>query len=219
MKRSDLFRYLLWGAVAWTADANRRHYHMQTTWLPHLLTNTASLLLPDAVRLLLPRKRARNEVEEVLIKVVRDNDDYVAYVTPLAVGYLLSHPRFNIYKGAWADLKVAGFGLDAIPHSLTALALTALVTDSLEVAADVNDDPTWFGRLLDWCGRHAGLFSLGVLAALTFIWEYGEYRIHNLEMAERGDVAQINMQWSAKDTQQDILANLLGWALAILLRR
>ncbi len=218
LSNRDLLRYGLWGVMAATAEANRRHYHMRTTWLPHLLTNTLSLLLPDALRLLFGRRRPRNAVEAVLFRMARDNDDYVVYVAPLAAGYILSHPRFNIYKGDWAELRLAGFGLDSIPHTATAMALSALVQDSLQVVADV-DDNTIFSRVLDTAARHSALASLGVLGVLTFIWEYGEYRVHIAEMAERGSAELINMQWSAADTRKDVMSNLLGWLLAALTRR
>jgi len=219
LRNRDLFRYGLWAVLAATADANRRHYHMATTWLPHLLTNTLSLLLPDALRRLFGRRRPRNAVEAVMFRMARDNEDYVLYVAPLAAGYILSHPRFNIYKGDWAELRLMGFGLDSIPHSATAMALSALVQDSLSVVADVDDEGTLLSRALDTAARHSALVSLGVLGALTFIWEYGEYRIHKAEMAERGSAELINMQWSAADTRKDILSNLLGWLLAALTRR
>ena len=219
MRNRDLTRYGLWAVLAATADANRRHYHMATTWLPHLLTNTLSLLLPDALRRLFGRRRPRNAVEAVMFRMARDNEDYVLYVAPLAAGYILSHPRFNIYKGDWAELRLMGFGLDSIPHSATAMALSALVQDSLSVVADVDDEGTLISRALDTAARHSALVSLGVLGVLTFIWEYGEYRIHKAEMAERGSAELINMQWSAADTRKDILSNLLGWLLAALTRR
>lgn len=219
LNNRDLLRYGLWGLLAYTADANRRYYHMTTTWLPHLLTNTLSLLLPDALRRLFGRRPARNAVEAVLFRMARDNDDYVLYVAPLAAGYILSHPRFNIYKGDWAELRLMGFGLDSIPHSATAAALSALVQDSLNVVAEVDDESTVFSRALDTAARHAPLVSLGVLGALTAIWEYGEYRIHKAELAERGSAERINMQWSAADTRKDIVSNLLGWLLAVVMRR
>lgn len=213
-----MLRYGLWGLVAYTADANRRHYNMRTTWLPHLATNTLSLLLPDALRLLFRRKRPSNVIEAVMFRMARDNEDYVFYVAPLAAGYILSHPNFNIYKGDWAELELAGFGLDSIPHSGTAMALSALVQDSLEVVADY-DDGTIFSKLLDKAAQHSALVSLGVLGLLTFIWEYGEYRIHQQEMAQRGSAELINMQWSAADTRKDVLSNFIGWLLATLIKR
>lgn len=218
MNRFDLMRYALWGAVALTANANRRYYHMTTTWLPHLLTNSLSLLLPDALRLIMPR-RPQNDIEEVIDAMARDNDDYVAYVTPLAMGYILSHPSFNIYKGDLAEIRVAGFGLDAIPHSATALALTALVCDTLETADEADSANAVLRGLFRWGRDNQTLISFAVLAGLTTFWEYGEYRIHRKELAERGDVTQINMQWSAEDTQHDILSNLIGWTLATLVRK
>lgn len=218
MKTRDLFRWALFGLVAFTADSNRRYYGMQTTWLPHLLTNTLSLLLPDALRLLFQRKHPRNAVEAIMYRMARDNEDYVLYVAPLAAGYILSHPRFNIYKGDWAELRMAGFGLDSIPHTATAMGLSALVQDSLDVVADVEEG-TAFGRVLDVAAQNAPLVSLGVLGVVTFIWEYGEYRIHKLEMAERGSADLINMQWSAADTRKDIVSNFIGWVLANIARR
>src|SRR5690606_10609374 len=77
LKTRDLFRWALFGLVAFTADSNRRYYGMQTTWLPHLLTNTLSLLLPDALRLLFQRKHPRNAVEAIMYRMARDNEDYV----------------------------------------------------------------------------------------------------------------------------------------------
>src|SRR5262245_16309354 len=109
---------------------------MRTTWLPHLLTNTITLLFPDLVRMLFRDSRVRQSVpassesiveearqitQNVLLIMVRDNPQYVTYMIPLAAGYILSHPRWNIYKGDWANIRIAGFGLDALPHSLTAL--------------------------------------------------------------------------------------------------
>lgn len=218
MNTRDLSRYALWLAVALTADANRRHYHMQTTWLPHLLTNSLSLLLPDALRLILPHRKPRNEIEQIMIRMARDNDDYVLYVAPLAAGYILSHPRFNIYKGDWAEIRMGGFGLDALPHTATATAATLLAYDSVRVAAEADKSNSLIGRLLDWGQAHPALFSFAALAALTAFWEYGEYRVHKLELAQRGDMKLINMQWSVEDTRRDVLSNFLGWLLGVLLR-
>jgi hypothetical protein len=57
MRASDLARYGLWCGIVVTAEGNRREYHMATTWLPHLATNTLSLLLPDIYRMLIGCKR------------------------------------------------------------------------------------------------------------------------------------------------------------------
>lgn len=213
----DWLRYGLWALVAYTAYANRREYRMQTTWLPHLVTNSLSLLLPDVVLRLLPRRsRSRNVVEDTLVKMVRDNPNYAMYVAPLALGYIASHPRFNIYKGKWGEMRLAGFGLDSIPHSATAFALTGLVNDTLRVMAHQAEFEGQIAKALRWGNDRRALVSLAVLALITFWWEYGEYRVHNYEMSERGDAAQINMQWSAADTAKDARSNFLGWLLAVL---
>ena len=146
MRLPDLSRYVLWCGIAVTAVGNRRLYGMTTTWLPHFATNTVSLLLPDLLRLVAPGRRAPGEsayqgVRELfhsaMMEMVCDNPRYVLYVAPLAAGYLLSAPWLNIYKGELAKLRLAGFGLDTLPHVTTAYAMTALVTDTLRVMADL----------------------------------------------------------------------------------
>ncbi len=220
MKPSDLIRYGIWGVLAATADANRREYHMSTTWLPHLVTNSITLLLPDALRLLIPKKRKpANLVEDVMDKMVRDNPKYAVYVAPLAAGYILSHPKFNIFKGDMGDIRVAGLGLDAIPHSATGFALTALVQDTLQTAAEIEPtNKSSLARFVRWCNQHPGLVTFGILGGLTFFWEYGEYSVHQHEMElQDGDINKINMMWSAEDTARDVIANFLGWAAARLI--
>ncbi|MBI5666530.1 MAG: hypothetical protein HZC41_00860 [Chloroflexi bacterium] len=213
----DFLRYGLWALLAYTADANRREYRMRTTWLPHLITNSLSLLLPDAVRLLFPRGwRPRNLLEETAITMVRDNDDYAVYVAPLALGYITSHPRFNIYKGQWGEVQFAGFGLDSIPHAATAFALTGLVCNTLRVMAHQDEFEGGLAQALRWGNNRRALVSFTILALITFWWEYGEYRVHNFELSQRGDVTQINMMWSAADTARDVRSNFLGWLLAVL---
>nr|MBA3874113.1 hypothetical protein [Anaerolineae bacterium] len=84
MKPPDFLRYGIWGVLAATADANRREYHMTTTWLPHLVVNSVALLLPDMLRLLIPaHRKPDNLVEGVMDEMVRDNPKYVTYVFPL----------------------------------------------------------------------------------------------------------------------------------------
>ncbi len=220
MKVTDLLRYGLWTAVAATAAANEREYHMTTTWLPHLLTNSLTLLFPEAVRLVVgDRRHGDHLVEDVLIRMGRDNDDYAYYVAPLAIGYILSHPRFNIYKGDWAAIRLGPFGLDALPHAATGFALTALVTDTLNETQHMRLPHDALGETAREARKSPAISSLAILSLLTFIWEFGEYRVHNHELALRGDASKINMQWSGQDTANDILANLAGWALASLWRR
>lgn len=229
MRRHDLLRYGLWVGIAATADANRRHYRMTTTWLPHLLTNTVSLLLPDVYRALASSLRARRAASasdsavaqgldvalRTLAALVHDNPRYVAYVTPLAAGYLLSHPDFNIYKGELGELELGGFGLDAIPHSATAFALTTLICDAATEAGHRAPANGLLGRPLCWCNQHPALFSAAVLALATAWWEAGEYLIYRHEIGQRGEASKINMQWSPRDTLYDCVSNALGWVLAI----
>ncbi|MCC7451816.1 MAG: hypothetical protein IT324_30685 [Anaerolineae bacterium] len=231
MRLPDLIRYGLWGAIAATANANRREYNMATTWLPHLLTNTLTLLLPDFLRVTLPKQippeprdpsipaQALHMIELPAVAMVRDNPSYALYVAPLAIGYILSHPRFNIYKGSWADIRFAGLGLDALPHGATAFGLTALVTDTFDTAARITPPDEPFAPVWRWASRNPALSSGLVLALATFIWEYGEYRVHEHELKLRGDIHLINMQWSWRDTLNDMVANLTGWIVAMLLRR
>lgn len=232
MHVATLLRYGLWVAIVGTADANRRHYHLTTTWLPHLLTNSLSLLLPDLYRLVAVRphpphcprpttqlRAERQTIQTVFAQLVHDNPAYVAYVAPLAAGYLLSHPQFNIYKGELGELRFAGFGLDAIPHSTTALALTMLSCDAALVAANNPHAAGLIAQILRWGAQHQVAFSALVLALATVIWEVGEYRIYRHEMAQRGDMRLINMQWSVDDMLTDCASNGLGWILALAWRK
>jgi hypothetical protein len=216
------------GIIA-TADANRREYNMVTTWLPHLLTNTFTLLLPDILRIAKPRLQQLTSSDglgevieeplEIANVMIRDNPHYVVYVTPLAAGYLLSHPRFNIYKGRMGDLRLAGFGLDTIPHSATAIGLTALTCDTIQTTAKIVSPRSPLAPLVHWGNRHLPLTSGLVLALATLFWEIGEYSIYRREMSLRGDLKLINMQWSLTDSLRDAIANSIGWLLALLLRR
>ena len=222
MKPPDFLRYGVWGVLAATADANRREYHMTTTWLPHLVVNSVALLLPDVLRLLIPASRKPdNLVEGVMDEMVRDNPKYVTYVFPLAAGYILSHPKFNIFKGDMAEIRIAGLGLDAIPHGATGFALSALVEDTLETAAKLEPaGSSPLASLIHTLNKRPALVSFGVLSALTFFWEYSEYRVHVHELElQKGDVSKINMMWSADDTARDVIANFLGWIIAALLHK
>ena len=225
MQFASLLRYGLWCGVLATAEGNRRTYHMTTTWLPHLTANTISLLLPDVYRLLAHAKPARSQsasmsselrqvVGGTLTTMLCDNPGYVLYVAPLALGYLLSSPWLNIYKGTLGEKRLGGFGLDAVPHVLTAFALTALTTDTARVVGDHASSTVGLadlGGVIDW---YQTLISLLVLAAATIVWELGEHHIYQYELARRGSPEQINMQWSVRDTAYDCAANVIGWLLA-----
>jgi hypothetical protein len=230
MNASDLLRYGLWCATALTARANRRHYRMPTTWAPHLALNTAALLLPDALRLLGPRSRAEAPAPDgelaavarlglaALAEVAGANPAYPLYVAPFTLGYLTSHPRFDIYKGPLGKHRLAGFGLDAIPHTLTALSLSLLAADLLRAAAGAAAGDGRPATLLRWCASHRAIATGTLLAILTAVWESGEWLALRYELRERGDPALVNMQWSVPDMLRDCAANAAGWALACALR-
>ncbi len=233
MQFADTVRYGLWSGIVTVAAGNQRAYKMTTTWLPHLTANTITLLLPDIYRLLdTLSKRYDREALAVaqprvhphrgwqllavtLDAMIRDNPRYVLYVAPLAAGYLLSSPWFNIYKGKLAEKRLAGFGLDAIPHVTTAFALTRLVCDTADTGADLARSTGALAACLDWCAQHHGWCSALVLSLATLVWEYGEYMIHVHELAQRGADENINMQWSVDDTIADCLSNVAGWLLAL----
>jgi hypothetical protein len=217
MTRFDLLRYLTWALMAQTADANRRHYRMATAWTGHFAWNTIALLLPDVLRWLLPR-RPKALIPALMARMIRDNERYVLYVFPLAAGYILSHPRFNIYKGRMAELRAAGFGLDAIPHSLTALGLTLLVYDSVQAVESLDNGESVLSPLVDFAGDHLLLTTFAGVALPTALWESIEYFTHRYEMAQRGSAELINMQWSVDDTAHDVASNFAGWALGLWLR-
>lgn len=230
MQRSRLIRYGLLCGIIQTADANRRHYRMATTWVPHLVMNSITLLLPELYRGVTrgfagkpdqPQSGTKETatgwrtIPITLETMVCENPRYAAYVAPFALGYLTSHPRFNIYKGAWAEKEFAGLGPDALPHITTAFALTALVRDTLGVAARVAQGRRAPSRFLRWSGRHRVALSAAVLGLATVAWEAGEYRIYRHELTQQGSREAINMQWSRRDMIQDCAANAIGWLLAI----
>lgn len=233
MRFADLVRYGLWSSVLAVAEGNRRAYAMTTTWLPHLAANTVTLLLPDMYRLVdslirryeregPPHAQQRSQPHDrrqtlrvTLDVIVRDNPRYVLYVAPLAAGYLLSSPWFNIYKGKLAQKRLAGFGLDAIPHATTAFALVRLVGDTATTAAALARSTGASAGWLAWCAGHQEACSAAVLALATLVWEYGEYTIHMHELVQRGDAESINMQWSVADTVSDCISNAAGWLLAV----
>src|SRR6266542_4153058 len=128
MRQSDLARYGLWCGIVVTAEGNRREYHMATTWLPHLATNTLSLLLPDIYRLMIRRKRGsstrapdrpqslprevRDLIGATLTTMLCDRPGYVLYVTPLAFGvdalpWCLRQPNRAASNGAIGNCACA----------------------------------------------------------------------------------------------------------------
>ena len=231
VSRGDLLRYGLWAGLLATANANRRHFGLASTWVFHASLETVALLLPELygglARLLRLDERAAHTtsaplapVHGTLRQVVCDNPRYAAYVAPLVIGYLVSHPKFNIYKGDLAALRLAGFGLDSIPHATTACALSTLIFDTLDALACHTPAGTPLAGPVRWAQARGTLLSGIVLALVTLIYETGEWIIHNSELrATGGDTSKINMEWSLPDTLTDACSNMAGWLLAVAVRR
>lgn len=230
MKPTDLLRYVLWCGVLYTANANRKYFGLPTTWVIHLTLNSFSLFLPEWLRLAnvllqldarTKHKRAfRATAHATLQDAVVNNPNYALYVAPVALAYMVSHPKFNIYKGEFAKMRLFGFGLDAIPHSTTAFAFTNLMIDTL--AAFRRHTPanaSWrelAERADEYSGNLAGAFLIGASA----LYEAGEYAINQEELRETGgDESKINLVWSAQDTLFDVMSNALGWVAAVVIRK
>lgn len=224
-------RYLIWAGVAGTAYANQRHFRLPTTWVPHLTGNTFSLLLPELYRLVdhtlhleerwPPQKHPTwGALLATFRQIVVENPDYLDYVAPAALAYIVSHPRFNIYRGDWGAIRVAGFGLDSIPHSSTAFALTNLMLDTIETLHSQTPSTSGLAPVLQWIEKNKFLVTGAVLAGLTIAYEYGEYRIRQVELeATHYDESRVNMIWSLQDCIFDSLSNAIGWLTAIWRRR
>ncbi len=227
VRRGDLVRYVLWGGLLGTANANRVHFGLPTTWVFHTIGNTLSLMLPEiygafAWTLRLDR-RAKNDQDDliadlhhVMRDLVLENPRYVEYVAPAALAYMVSHPKFNIYKGKWAERQVLGFGPDSIPHATTAFALSNGIFDTLSSLRRYLSPRSALAKPVRWADTHAEAISGALLAILTTFYESGEYLIHNAELeATGGDPTKINMEWGVADTVTDVLSNIFGWLLAI----
>lgn len=227
MKRSRLARLGLWLTLALTANANRRHFHLTTAWVPHGAFNSFTLFFPEIADQLLPPANGQvpapdtaAAIEDTLRAMVCDNPNYALYVTPAVLGYVLSHPSFNIYKGDLAKIRVLGFGLDAIPHSVTAAALCLLIFDTLPELRRRLPPLSALAPLTRWADEHRAFVSALALAVLTAVWEGGEYLVQQSELRARDyDYSKINMDWTVEDTIFDVLANFLGWAAVSYARR
>lgn len=228
--RSNLARFALWLGVAGTANANRKFYGLPTTWVFHLALNSFVLFLPELYRgasifLLLDARAQSNRglfsaAHGMVEDAVVNNPRYALYVAPVALAYIVSHPRFNIYKGALAELRILGFGLDALPHSLTAFAFTNLAVEALHALHQhAPPDASWY-PVAAFADEHSYAVAGALLASASALYETGEYEIHNEELRETGgDVSKINLVWSAQDTLFDLVSNTLGWLGAVLLRK
>ena len=226
MRLADLLRYSLWAAVALTAARNRKEYGVPTAWLTHLAGNTVTLLLPDLLRIVRTRAPAATPPDSTLPALLRTLDrrvcqdpSYAAYVAPLALGFIASHPDYSIYHGRWAERTAFGFGVDSIPHAAAAYALARLVTKTVFTLRD-ELPPTMLARPVAWSALHIDALAATAVAVVTLIWEVSEYRAHIAELEATGrDPSEINMQWSFQDAVTDSFANLLGVLAAIAARR
>lgn len=221
MNLSKSVRIALWLILMATANANRRHFRLATAWLPHAIGNSFALFLPELSAIFLdppeepPAMNTRTALGATLRAMLDENPNYALYVAPSVLGYAVSHPKFNIYKGEWAKIRLFGFGLDAIPHSTTAAALCLLIHDTLAELSRQLPRHSPLAPAAAWAAAHPTLVSALVLAAVSALWEGGEYLMQQSELRARNyDYSQINMEWSLQDTLFDVLANFIGWAMA-----
>ena len=218
-------RYLLWSQVIRTANANRQHFGLPTTWIFHGSGNTLALLLPEIYRglaqLLNARGRAPHDtrwaaLDGFMRDVVLENPRYAFYMAPLAIGYSVSHPKFNIYTGKWAETQLLGFSFDSIPHAATAYTLTRLGIESIEALARHATPAEPLVAAAHWANDHRSLVTGVVVLGATIIYETSEFLIHRAELkATGGDYSRINMQWGVTDTITDVISNWVGWLLGL----
>lgn len=230
LKSTDLLRYALWLGVLNTANANRKFFGLPTSWVFHITLNSFLLFLPEIVRgtnrILQLDARAKHKrdlittAQQTIQNAVVENPNYALYVAPVALAYIVSRPNFNIYKGDLAKLRLSGFGLDAIPHFLTAFAFTNLMIDILAAFRRNTPVNASWRELAERADEHSENLAGAFLVGASALYEAGEYAIHEEEMRETGgDESKINLVWSAQDTLFDVLSNTLGWAAAVVLQR
>ena len=212
----------LWLSLLVSADANRRYYGLPTTWVPHTVGNTIGLALPEIVAgldrflaTIAPASPTLQGLRGAAREVTTAPPGWAVTMAPVTLAYVVSHPQFNIYKGELGELRLLGFGLDALPHSATAFSLTHLVYQGIEALGKHMPDTAALAPLARLLNRHPVLVSSLVLGGLTAFYEVGEYRIHQAELAATGgDVSRINMVWDVDDTAHDIVSNVVGWLVA-----
>jgi hypothetical protein len=227
MQATDLLRYGLWGAVAATAARNRKEYGVPTAWLTHLMGNTVTLFLPDLLGIAGIKRRPRaapDSTVKALLRTldrrVRQDPHYVGYVAPLALGFILSHPDYSIYHGRWAELTVAGFGVDSIPHGSTAYMFARLVSETTLCLAEELPSDSPLAPISRWAAANVDESAALAVLLVTVMWEVAEYFAYIAELRATGkDPSEINMQWSLPDSITDSLSNLVGLLLAIYVRR
>ncbi len=230
IRPSDILRYALWLGVINTANANRKYFGLPTTWVFHTAINSFILFFPEILqgtnKLLGLDERAEQKqdlvttVHKTLQQAVVENPNYALYVSPVALAYIVSHPQFNIYKGDFANIRLLGFGLDALPHSLTAFTFTHLIADTLaSFRRNTPPNASWHD-LAVMADDHSEAVAGGFLVGASALYEAGEYAIHVEELRETGgDESKINLVWSAADTVFDIMSNTLGWLAAALIKQ
>ena len=230
LKSTDLLRYGLWLGVLNTANANRKYFGLPTTWVIHLTLNSLILFLPELAQAtayvlqLKGRARFKHDLLTTLYYVTEDvvvnNPNYALLVAPVPVAYMVSHPKFNIYKGDFAQLRFLGFGLDAIPHSTTAFGFTNLAMDALDSLRKHTPRDAKWRSLVVMADKHSAEIAGAFLASASVLYESGEYEIHAEELREaHGDESKINMEWSVQDTTFDLLSNTLGWLAGVVWRK
>ena len=218
-------RAALWLVLAESARANRRQFPtLPTAWMPHLTVNTVALWLPELVAVVdsalhLEDARQRSPTLAGLYQTLRDicvdSPEWALYIAPSSLGYSVSHPRFNIYKGEMGELRFLGFGLDAIPHSAMAFTLTLLIQRGVAALERNLPEASPLSELARMLARQPALVSAAVLALLSAGWEASEMWAHREELQRMGgDASAINMEWSVEDTMTDLLSNALGWLAA-----
>jgi hypothetical protein len=226
---TDLLRYALWLGVVGTANANRKYYGLPTTWVFHLTLNSLLLFLPELYRgasklwRFDARARYQRDVISAVHGMIQDtmvnNPQYALYVSPVPLAYIVSHPKFNIYKGHLAELRLFGFGLDAIPHSATAFGFATFVMEALHaLRRHAPQEARWYPYAAR-ADQHSAVIAGALLASASAVYESGEYAIHEEELRETGgDITKINLVWSAQDTLFDLMSNTMGWLAAVLVR-
>jgi hypothetical protein len=224
VRGSDVLRYGMWLAVAVTARRNRREYGVPTAWLTHLAGNTLTLFLPDALGLLRRSGFAMPAEVQPLLRTLHrrvcDDPAYAAYVAPLALGFVASHPDYSIYHGRWAERTVLGFGIDSVPHGSAAYALARLTGKTLQTLHDELPPDHALARSAAVAARHADAISAAIVIGVTLVWEISEYLAHQAEVDRTGrDPREVNMQWTLPDAITDSLSNIGGLLAAIAMRR
>ncbi len=227
----DAARYLLYALVLVTANENRKSTGLITSWIFHAIGHTPLLLMPEIYSSLatlfhIPQRAQANPtgmwatVNGVMDDLVVDNPHYVEYMAPAAIAYILAFPGHNMYKSEWANEQLFGFGLDSIPHAMTAFALVRFTYDALRALGRHLPPSSPVAAQAQWAEQHAGIIAAGTLAAATAFYEGGEYLIHRAELkAVHNDPTKIAMEWSLADTVQDIISNTAGGLAAAWINR